>query len=264
MKRFMPVLLLCMSTMVLGQHVPTFEEVISLRGVAGVTISPDGKMVAFGVQTTDWNDNRYDTEIWLSRNGEQGIQLTNTAKGGSSNPSFSPDGKWIAFLANRAGKNQIHIIRTDGGEARAVTNEEEGINSFIWHRSGKSFIFQRPEKEDPNKKEREKRYGGFEEDDAEFTVQHLWQVDFNADQRDPSEMPCYEKTDSLKTKAGCIEWPRAKRLTEGKFTVNNYNVSPDGSKVAFTHQPDPLINSSVKADISVIDLASKAITKVVS
>lgn len=264
MKRFMPVLLVCMSNLVLGQHVPTFEEVISLRGVAGVAISPDGKMVAYGVQTTDWNDNRYDTEIWLSRNGEPGFQLTNTAKGGSSNASFSPDGKWIAFLANRSGKNQIHIIRVDGGEARAVTNEEESINSFIWHPSGKSFIFQRPEKEDPNKKEREKRYGGFEEDDAEFTVQHLWQVDFNSDLRDPSEMPCYEKTDSLKTKAGCIEWPKAKRLTEGKFTVNNYNVSPDGSKVAFTHQPDPLINSSVKADISVIDLASKAITKVVS
>ena len=134
----------------------------------------------------------------------------------------------------------------------------------MWHPSGKSFVFQRPEKDDPNKKEREKRYGAFEEDDAEFTVQHLWQVDFNPDLRDPSEMPCYEKTDSLKAKAGCIEWPKAKRLTEGKFTVNNYGVSPDGTKVAFTQQPDPLINSSVKADISILDLASKSITKVVT
>ncbi len=248
----------------LAQHVPTFEEVISLRGVGGVAISPDGNSVAFGVQSTDWVENRYDNEIWLSRNSEPAFQLTNTSKGNSTNGSFSPDGKWIGFLASRGNKNQIHVIRIDGGEARVMTNEEEGISSFVWHPSGKSFVFQRPEKDDPNKKEREKRYGAFEEDDAEFTVQHLWQVDFNPDLRDPSEMPCYEKTDSLKAKAGCIEWPKAKRLTEGKFTVNNYGVSPDGTKVAFTQQPDPLINSSVKADISILDLASKSITKVVT
>lgn len=264
MKRIAIALLFIASVKASGQHVPTFEEIISLRGVGGVAISPDGKSVAFGMQTTDWNENRYDNEIWLSRNGEEPFQLTNTPKGNSTGGSFSPDGKWFAFLSVRGNKNQIHVMRLDGGEARAVTNEDEGINSFVWHPSGKSFIFQRSEKEDPNKKEREKRYGGFETDDAEFTVQQLWQVDFNPDMRDPSEMPCYEKTDSLKARAGCIEWPKAKRLTEGKFTVNNYQVSPDGTRVAFTHQPDPLINSSIKADISVLDLATKAITKVVA
>lgn len=263
MKYVLPLLMLC-SIYAVGQHVPTFEEVISLRSVGGASISPDGKNVVYGVQTTDWNENRYDTELWLSRNGEPGFQLTNTPKGNSSGGNFSPDGKWIAFTANRGNKAQIHVIRTDGGEARVVTNEDENISSFFWHPSGKSFIFQRPEKEDPNKKEREKRYGAFEEDDAEFTVQHLWQVDFNPEMRDPSEMPCYEKSDSLKAKAGCIEFPKSRRLTEGKFTVGNYAISPDGMKIAFTHQPDPLINSSVKADISVIDIESKAVTKVVS
>lgn len=264
MKRYIPILLLCLSTVALGQHVPTFEEVISLRGVGGVVLSPDGKHVAFGVQTTDWSENRYDNEIWLSRNGEPAYQLTNTAKGNSSGAGFSPDSRWIAFLANRGNKNQIHVMRVDGGEARAVTNEDEGISSFDWHPSGKSFIFQRPEKEDKSKAEREKRYGGFEADDKEFTVQHLWQVSFDPDLRDPSEMPCYEKTDSLKTKAGCIQWPKATRLTEGKFTVTGYAVSPDGNHVAFTHQPNPLINSSMKADISVLELSSKKVTKVVA
>lgn len=263
MKYLFPIVMLC-SLSAVGQHVPTFEEVISLRSVGGASISPDGKSVLYGVQTTDWNENRYDTELWLSRNGEPGFQLTNTPKGNSSGGNFSPDGKWIAFTANRGNKTQIYVVRVDGGEAKAATNEEENISSFVWHPSGKSFIFQRPDKEDPNKKEREKRYGAFEEDDAEYTLQHLWQVDFNSDLRDPSEMPCYEKSDSLKVKAGCIEWPKAKRLTEGKFTVNNYAISPDGTKVAFTHQPDPLINTSVKADISVVDLDSKAVTKIVS
>lgn len=264
MRSIVVVTLFCLVQISFAQHVPTMEEVIALRGVGSVSLSPDGKSVVYSVQTTDWTDNRYDTELWLSKNGEPGFQLTNTPKGNSSNGSFSPDGKWIAFLATRGNKNQIHVIRVDGGEARAVTNEEEGVNSFVWHPSGNSFIYQRPEKEDPNKKEREKRYGAFEADDAEFTVQHLWTVDFFADMRDPSEIPCYEKTDSLKTKAGCIEWPKGKRLTEGKFTVNNYQVSPDGTQVAFTHQPDPLINSFVKSDISVVEISSRVITKVVA
>lgn len=77
-------------------------------------------------------------------------------------------------------------------------------------------------------------------------------------------MPCYETVDSLKVKAGCIEWPKAQRITQGKFTVTSFLSSPDGSKVAFSHQPDPMINSFFKADISFIDLATKEISILVS
>lgn len=62
-------------------------------------------------------------------------------------------------------------------------------------------------------------------------------------QTDHTELPCYETVDSLKVKAGCIQLPKSQRLTEGNFTVTGFVVSPDGTKVAFTHQPDPLINS---------------------
>ncbi|MBL7864462.1 MAG: S9 family peptidase [Cyclobacteriaceae bacterium] len=261
--RLLFVFLSCALT-ALGQHVPTFEEVISLRTAGGVTMSPDGKSIVFGISTTDWSDNRYDNELWISRNGEAPYALTNTPKGNSTNAEFSPDGKWVAFLSNRGNKNQIHVVRVDGGEARAATNDEEGISAFQWHPSGSKFIFQKSEKEDKTKKDREKRYGGFEADDKEFTVQHLWQVEFNPNQRDPSEMPCYETSDSLKVKAGCIEWPKASRLTEGKFTVTGFSISPDGNMVAFSHQPDPMINSFIKSDVSMVDLSTKAVTKLVT
>ena len=247
-----------------AQKLPTFEEVISLRSVGGLTLSPDGENVAFTVQSTDWNENRFDSEVWLSKNGGKPLQLTNTAKGSSINPWFSPDGRWIGFLTDRGSKNQIYVVRTEGGEARAITKEEEGVSFFEWHPSGDRFIFVKPEKEDKNKKEREKRYGLYEVDDKEFGLSHLWQIDFTPDQRDPSELPCYESVDSLKSKAGCIEWPKSKRLTEGKFTITNFIVSPDGNHVAFNHQPDPLINSSLKSDISILDLASKKTTLLVS
>jgi dipeptidyl aminopeptidase/acylaminoacyl peptidase len=264
MNRPLSLLFVFVCSLAVAQRVPTFEEVISLRSIGGITLSADGNHIAYTVQTTDWNDNRFDTEIWLSKNAQKPFQLTSTSKNSSTSPAFSPDGNWIAFLADRGNKNQIHAMRLEGGEARAVTKEEEGISSFEWHPSGSKFIFQRPEKEDKTKKEREKRYGAYETDDKEFTLSHLWEVDFVPEVLDPSERPCYEAIDSLKVKSGCIELPKAKRITEGKFTVTSYITSPDGSKVAFSHQPDPLINSFVHSDISILDLATLTVERVVS
>ena len=88
------------------QRSPTFEEVISLRSVGNVVLSPDGKNIAYTVQTTDWNENRFDTEIWISKNGNTAVQFTSTSKGSSTNPAFSPDGNWVSFLADRGNKTQ--------------------------------------------------------------------------------------------------------------------------------------------------------------
>lgn len=235
-----------------------------MHGVRTVQISPDGRSVAFSVQRADWNENRYDEEIWLSKEGNKPFRLTNNPKNSCTSPLFSPDGKWISFLSDRGNKNQIYVVRFEGGEAFPVTDEDEGVSFYKWHSDGKRFIFIKPEKDSATDKEREKRYGAFETDDKDFKLSHIWQIDFNPDMADPSEYPCYETVDSLKLKAGCIVLPPAKRLTEGSFTVTNFSVSPDGNKIAFSHQPDPLINSAFRSDISILDLASRKITKIVS
>lgn len=264
MKACFTLLFIIYTVMAFAQRVPTIEEVISLRGVGSPVMSPDGKSVAFTVQSTDWNENRFEAEIWISKEGKKPTQLTNTPKGNSSSPAFSPDNQWISFLADRGNKTQIYVVRADGGEARPVTKEEEGVSSYEWLPSGTGFIFSKSEKEDKNKKEREKRFGAYEVDDLEYTLTHLWQIDFITDQRDPSELPCYETVDSLKIKAGCIQWPKARRLTEGKFTVVRYVVSPDGKMIAFERQPDPLINSSGHSDIYLIDIAGRKMTPLVT
>jgi dipeptidyl aminopeptidase/acylaminoacyl peptidase len=256
-------LLLLVSHYAFSQHVPTFEQVISLRSVGNVVLSPDGKSAVYTVQTTDWDNNRYDTELWMWREGSEPFQLTNNTRNSSMAPEFSPDGKWISFLSDRGNKNQVYLMRTDGGEPHAITREEEGISFYEWHPSGTQLIFVKSEKEDKQKKDREKRYGAFEADDKEFTRSHLWQIDVKPDMMDPSELPCYETVDSLKIKAGCIQLPKSQRITEGNFTVTSFVVSPDGKSIAFGHQPNPLINSFMKSDISVVMLADKKITPLV-
>ena len=44
-----------------------------------------------------------------------------TDGGNNKGPSFSPDGEWITFAANRGSDNEIYIIRIDGSDLRQLT-----------------------------------------------------------------------------------------------------------------------------------------------
>lgn len=158
-----------------------FEQFISLRNAGNPMISPDGKHVAYTVTTTDWKGNGYDTEIWLARAGEAPFQLTRTAKGSSTSPQWSPDGRWIAFSANRGDKNQVFAIRPDGGEAQVVTAESEGIGSFAWSPDGRQLAFTKQEPESKADKKRKERYGNWAVDNEEYRLSHLWVIDFQPD-----------------------------------------------------------------------------------
>lgn len=242
---------------------PSFEEVMSLRSAGTPVISPDGRHVLFSVNTTDWENNRFDSEIWISKNGDTPFQLTNTLKGSSSNYQWSPDGNWISFTASREDKTQIYVLRAEGGEAFPVTQSKEGVSGYEWSPDGKQIAFTQLRPEDKSEKSRKERYGSFEVEDQEYRMTELWLIDFKPDMRSTSELPCYDK-DSTRT-YDCIKWPEPQALIDSvEFTIRGFQWSPDGKKIAFNHQPDPLINSFFKSDISILDVASKEITPFVS
>ncbi len=222
---------------------PTFKDVLSLKSVGNPVISPCGKHILFTVRQPDWEKNKYDTEIWLSRDGAAPFQLTQTTDESSDSPSWAPDGRWISFLANRDGKSrQIYLINPAGGEAFKLTDHKEGVNSYEWSPSSKQIAFTSTEPESKESKGREKQYGKFQVEDAEYRMTHLWLVPV-----EPGKTP------------------EAKRLTSGTdFTVGSFAFSPDSKKIAFDHCPDPLINSSPRTDISILDVESGTITPLVT
>ncbi|MCK4855336.1 MAG: prolyl oligopeptidase family serine peptidase [Bacteroidales bacterium] len=71
-----------------NSKVPSFEEVLSLKGAGTPIISPDGKHIVFTVRQTDWENNRVDTEIWISKNGGTPFQLTNNQESNSTGISL--------------------------------------------------------------------------------------------------------------------------------------------------------------------------------
>jgi len=225
---------------------PKLEDVISLQGVGGAVISPDGKHVAFTVRSTEWKENRYDTEIWLSRDGGTPVQITRTPKGSSTTPRWSPDGKWIGFLADRGSRQQVFLIAALGGEAVQLTRAKEGVNNFRWSPDGKSVAFTSNEPESQAMKDRKEKYGEFTIEDGDYVQTQLWVTPVDPDR--------IVEGDSL----------TATRLTDNPaITVGSFAWSPDGTRIAFDHTADPLITSGNTGDISIVTVATKQVTPLV-
>jgi dipeptidyl aminopeptidase/acylaminoacyl peptidase len=220
---------------------PAFKEVLSLKSLGSPSISPDGTSILYTVHQADWDKNRYDTEIWLQREGQEPFQLTRTTDGSSSGPAWSPNGKWISFLSSRDEENQIYLISPWGGEAFPLTDHKEGVSTYRWSPDGTQIVFSAQEPKSKESEVRELQYGRFAEEDSEYRLSHLWIMDVDPDN---SSKP--------------------RPLTSGKeFTVSSFRWSPDGKQIVFDHRPDPLINSYTLTEISFLDVKTKETTLLV-
>lgn len=252
----------------------SFEKWVSLKTVGSPIISPNGKMVVYTVGSTDWSSNSYDSELWMSRNGEAPFQLTRTNKGSSFLARFTPDNKFVSFLADRGEKTQLYIINVNGGEAMQVTKDEDGISSYEWSPDGTRLVYLKPVADSKRDKTTRERYGAFGVEGEEYKHSHLWLLNFNYDSIVlAGQVPCYpvkkdstSKSDSANKIKGqeCISLPVARQLTEGDFTVSGYDWHPDGKRIIFSRQKNALINSGITADIALIDVSSKAVSTLVN
>src|SRR5258708_25936195 len=144
---------LCCGLLALADSKPklTLDESLNSVSFAALELSPDGNSVVIGTERADWDQQIFRSDLWLYRDDAKGgslIQLTQS--GHDSNPKWSPDGRWIAFLSERKttaekasdsdsdsgtkdkdeGVSQIYLISPAGGEAFAATHTEEQLQTF--------------------------------------------------------------------------------------------------------------------------------------
>src|SRR6185503_4215567 len=117
----------------------TFLDTQQMRQVAATTPSPDGKWMLYTLSTPDWKEAKRQTDIYLV-SLQQGVsstrQLTFTKEKNETSPRWARDGSFFLFLSNReapesaATRNQLYVMRPDGGESRRISDAKEGVSDF--------------------------------------------------------------------------------------------------------------------------------------
>lgn len=110
-------------------------------------ISPDGSRIAYA----DIVDSPNGADLGLhiaNADGTKALALTaggqTDGKAVDTSPSFSPDGRWIAFERATdfdAGKAGLFVIRTDGTGLRRLTDDALGAGYPRWSPDGKQILF---------------------------------------------------------------------------------------------------------------------------
>src|SRR5947208_8012152 len=130
-------LLLTFAAMLFAQKRPfDVNALLELKRIADPQISPDGRWVAFTVQTVDVAANKKPQQVWIMPlGGGDPRQITHDGEA-NQRPRWSPDSKRIAYISDSTGASQIWLMDPDGGDARQVTDLSTDADGVLFSPDG--------------------------------------------------------------------------------------------------------------------------------
>ena len=237
----------------------TINDLFSSVQIRMAKPAPDGSAAVVETSRADWKRNRFRDDLWLWRSGQEGL-LPLTQSGHDSDPQWSPDGKYVAFISDRpveedaaaddepskrdADKEtaRVWIISVAGGEAFPLYREALKVHSFTWSADGSALLFSVPQpltKEEEESKRREwkdvKRWR--EDERGDVLLQMFLKEAFpqskppaiETDQPDESK----ESANSKDAEKSATIPKQATVLARSQYAIGEIAASPNGEKAAF-------------------------------
>ena len=268
----------------------TFLDVQQMKQAGGVALSPDGGSALYTLSVPDWKEARRFTDIWVVSTA-QGVgsarQLTFTKDKNETSPRWARDGSFFVFSSNREGTgpeagSQLYAMRTDGGEARKITDAKDGVGQFAFSKDGRWLVYSVGKTDD------QQVWALAVADLPAVPVQLTkhstpitwWEVSPDSrslyfiapDTVDKDNKDRVEKKFDVKIRnedsplrhlwAMNLEGRTEKRLTSGTdYTVGGVEISPDGRWIGFNGTPNDRYRRTVTetsdyADVYLLDVAS--------
>lgn len=150
-----------------GVHPASIDDLLRLRdfGASGLdmaappgfAVSPDGRRLAVQVRQAEPGTNTYCQAIFVFDLRRPGVPLATVMLGGELatsvttmygmngfpsgtakplTPQWSPDGRWLAFVQRRKGRDGLFVVHAAGGDATPVFTPADDVVTFAWSRDG--------------------------------------------------------------------------------------------------------------------------------
>jgi dipeptidyl aminopeptidase/acylaminoacyl peptidase len=250
------------STLVFADTKPkiTLDDFFNSVDFRSVGISPDGNSVVIETERADWDQKIFRTDLWLYRDDSKSlIQLTQS--GHDTDPQWSPDSRWVAFLSERKpasekdsdsddkGRSsrkskddkgetaQLYVISPTGGEAIALTTGEEEVHTYSWSADSHTIYFATRQPWTKSQKDDYKRqWKDVEQYRTAERGDSLFALDLPAALARHAAAPTLlnKEDDKEKTEAEHPDFtPGAQEIAYFHLRIDNLVTSPDGRRLAF-------------------------------
>ncbi|MEP6602025.1 MAG: S9 family peptidase, partial [Nitrospirota bacterium] len=117
------------------------QAMLNISRISEPRISPDGKLIAFTVQTVDLAQNTKPKQIYVMPIDGGTPQAITTQGTRNERPRWSPDSRRIAFISNRGGSAQVWMMSADGTQPKQITSVSTEADGVLFSPDGKKLVF---------------------------------------------------------------------------------------------------------------------------
>ena len=237
----------------------TLDDLDLLKDVDEPRVSPDGKWVAYTVEANDKESDSGIADLWMvSWDGSQDIRLTWNYDASVSEPRWSPDGRYLAFLSDREGAPkvegaQVWLLDRRGGEAHQLTAIKDKLDAYEWSPDSKKLLLTITEIPEPKKeKSKDKKAKSDDDDDEDEDKPKPIVIDRYHFKQDVEGYLSTDSRPSLLYLYDIESKKLDKVTTDKKFDEQEASWSPDGSQIVYVSNHDADPDRSPNTDVFVV------------